>query len=63
VFAVEGPMTDDKHWQDSAREARNHQRRITCGSAGPDRGALAAAYRRERQLSGVPSGSIVRQRL
>jgi hypothetical protein len=55
-------MTDDKHWQDAAREARNHQRRITCGSAGPDRGALAAAYRRERQLSGVPSGSIVRQR-
>jgi hypothetical protein len=24
VFAVEGPMTDDKHWHDAAREARNH---------------------------------------
>jgi hypothetical protein len=24
-------MTDDKHWQDTAREARNHQHRITCG--------------------------------
>jgi hypothetical protein len=35
VFAVEGPMTDDKHWQDAAREARNHQRRITCARPPP----------------------------
>ena len=64
VFAVEGPMADDKHWQDAAREARNHQHRITCGPAGPDRDALAAEYRREHpQLAGVPPGSIVRQRL
>ena len=56
-------MTDDKHWQDAAREARNHQRRITCGSADPDRDALAAVYRREHQLADVPPGSIVRQRL
>jgi hypothetical protein len=62
VFAVEGPMTDDKHWQDAARDARNHQRRITCGSAGPDRDVLAAAYRRGHQLAGVPPGSILRQR-
>jgi hypothetical protein len=63
VFAVEGPMTDDRHWQDAAREARNHEYRITCGPAGPDRDALAAEYRRENKLAGVPPGSIVRQRL
>jgi hypothetical protein len=55
-------MTDDKHWQDAAREARNHQHRITCGPAGPDRDALAAAYRSEHPFAGVPPGSIVRQR-
>jgi hypothetical protein len=54
-------MTDDKHWQDAAREARNHQRRITFGSAGPDRDALAAVYRREHQLASVPPGGIVRR--
>jgi hypothetical protein len=62
VFAVEGPMTDDRPWQHAAQYARNHQRRITCGPTGPDRDALAAAYRREHQLAGVPPGSIVRQR-
>jgi hypothetical protein len=31
VFAVEGPMTDDRPWQSAAREARNHQHRIVCG--------------------------------
>jgi hypothetical protein len=51
-----------KYWQDAAREARNHQHRITCGPAGPDRDALAAAYRSEHQFAGAPLGSIVRQR-
>jgi hypothetical protein len=64
VFAFEGPMPDDKHWQDAAREARNRQHRITCGPASPDRDAPAAAYRSEHpQLAGVPPGGIVRQRL
>lgn len=64
VFAVEGPMTDDRPWQAAAREARNHEHRITCGPTGPDRDALAAAYRSEhRLLAGVPPGSVVRQRL
>jgi hypothetical protein len=62
MFA-EGPMTDDKHWQDAAREARNRQPRIIYRQTGPDRNALAAAYRSEQpQLAGVPPGSIVRQR-
>jgi hypothetical protein len=60
VFAVEGPMTDDRRWQAAAREARNHQHRITCGPAGSDRDALAADYRRTHKLPGVPPGSIVR---
>ena len=60
VFAVEGPMTDDKHWQDAGREARNQQHRITCGPAGPDRDALVAEYRRQHNPAGVPPGSIVR---
>ena len=61
VFAVEGPMTDDRKWQDAVREGRYHERRITCGPAGPDRDTLAAEYRRLHNLAGVPPGSIVRR--
>jgi hypothetical protein len=60
VFAVEGPMIDDRRWQAAAREARNHQQRITCGPAGPDRDELAAEFRRANKLAGVPPGSIIR---
>ena len=62
VFAVEGPMTDDRLWQSAAQYARSHQHRITCGPAGPDRDALAAEFRRNHNLAGVPPGSIVRPR-
>jgi hypothetical protein len=62
VFAVEGPMTDERPWRDAARYARDQQRRIECGPTGPDREALAAAYRREHRLAGVPPGSVVRPR-
>jgi hypothetical protein len=60
VFAVEGPMTDDRPWKEAATFARNHQRRIVCGPIGTDREELAAEYR--RTLAGVPPGSIVRPR-
>ena len=62
VFAVEGPMIDDRPWKDAATDARNHQRRIACGPAGANRDELAAEYRRANKLAGVPPGSIVRPR-
>jgi hypothetical protein len=62
VFAVEGPMTDDRPWNEAARYARDQQRRIACGPSGPDREALAAEYRRAHRVAGVPPGSIVRPR-
>ena len=63
VFAVEGPMPDDRPWQLAAQYVRNHQHRITYGPAGPDRDVLAAEYRRQHpQLAGVPPGSVVRPR-
>lgn len=34
VFAVEGPMTDDRPWNEAASYARNRQHRITCGPVG-----------------------------
>jgi hypothetical protein len=34
VFSVEGPMTDDRPWNDAARNARDHQRHVVCGPAG-----------------------------
>jgi len=62
-FCVEGPMTDDRPWNDAARHARdNQQRHIACGPAGPDRDALAADYQREHKLACVPPGSIMRPR-
>lgn len=36
-----GPMTDDRPWNEAPWDARNHQHRITCGPAGPDRDELA----------------------
>ena len=62
VFAVEGPMTDDRPWKEAATTARNEERRIECGPSGPDREALAAEYRRAHRVAGVPPGSIVRPR-
>jgi hypothetical protein len=63
VFSVEGPMADDRPWNEAAREARNHQHRITSGPTGPDRDELAAEYRRQHKLAGVPPGSIMRPHL
>ena len=63
VFAVEGPMTDERPWKEAASHARNHQRRIVCGPTGADRDALAAEYRSTHKLTGVPPGSIVRPQL
>jgi len=59
-FCVEGPMTDDRPWQDGARDARNNGRKIVCGPTGSDRDALAAEYRRAHKLAGVPPGTILR---
>ena len=60
VFAVEGPMTNDRPWNEAALHARNQQHRITCGPAGPDRDELAAEFRTKSRLAGVPPGSILR---
>jgi len=62
VFAVEGPMTDDRPWNEAASYARNHQPRVVGGPTGVDRDELAAEYRRAHNLAGVPPGSILRLR-
>jgi hypothetical protein len=62
VFAVEGPMVDDRPWKEAAADARSQRQRIVCGPSGPDRDALAAEYRRAHKLAGVPPGSILRLR-
>jgi hypothetical protein len=62
LFCIEGPMTDDRSWQDGVRDARNNGRKISCGPAGPDRDALAAEFQRVHKLAGVPPGSILRAR-
>jgi hypothetical protein len=61
VFAVEGPMTDDRPWNEAAAYARNHQHSVVCGPTGADRDQLTAEYRRTLKLAGVPPGSIVRR--
>jgi hypothetical protein len=62
-FCVEGPMTDDRPWNNAARHARDQfGRRVVCGSAGPDRNALAIEFQHAKKLAGVPPGSIVRPR-
>jgi hypothetical protein len=62
-FSVEGPMTDDRPWQNAARHARDQfGSRIVCGPVGPDRNALALEFHLAEKLAGVPPGSIVRPR-
>jgi hypothetical protein len=62
-FSIEGPMTDDRPWNNATRHARAIlHRRVACGPAGPDRDALAAEFQRTEKLGGVPPGSIVRPR-
>ena len=62
VFAIEGPMTDSRPWDEAATFARSHQRHIVCGPAGPERDELAAEHREAHHLAGVPPGSILRPR-
>jgi hypothetical protein len=63
VFAVEGPMTDDRPWSHAARHARDVlDRRVVCGPTGAHRDALAADFQRAEHLAGVPPGSIIRPR-
>jgi hypothetical protein len=59
-FCVEGPMTHDRAWHESARDARNSGRKIVCGPAGPDRNALLTEFLRVEKLAGVPPGTILR---
>jgi hypothetical protein len=62
-FCVEGPMADDRPWNNAARHARdNLHRRVVCGPSGPDRDKLAADFQRTDRLGGVPPGSILKPR-
>jgi hypothetical protein len=59
-FSVGGPMTDDQPWLSAACRARDRDRQVGCGPAGPDRDALAAEFQEAHKLARVPPGSIVR---
>ena len=62
-FSVEGPMADDRPWNNAARHARdNLHRRVVCGPSGPDRDKLAADFQRTEKLAGVPPGGILKPR-
>ena len=62
-FCVEGPMSDDRPWNNAARHARdNFHRRVVCGPSGPDRDRLAADFPRTEKLGAVPPGSILKPR-
>ena len=50
VFAVEGPMNEDRPWEAAAQFARSDEHRFTCGPRGTDRDALAAEFRRAHNL-------------
>ncbi len=62
-FCVEGPMTDDRPWNNAARHVRdNFHRRVVCGPNDLDRNKLAADFQRTEKLGGVPPGSILKPR-
>jgi hypothetical protein len=50
-FCVEGPITDDRPWNNAARHARgNFHRRVVCGPSGLDRNTLAPIFSAPRNL-------------
>jgi hypothetical protein len=62
-FCVEGPMTNDRPWNNAVRHVRdNFHRRVACGPSGADRNKLAADFQRTEKLGGVPPGSILKPR-
>jgi hypothetical protein len=62
-FCIEGPMIDEKPWNNAARHAHDQLgRNVVCGPTGSDRNALAAEFQRTHKLAGVPPGSILRPR-
>ena len=63
TFCVEGPMTDDGPWKRAAGRAREHERRVQCGPAGPDRDRSRMRIpTRATSLAALPPGSILRPR-
>ena len=62
VFAVEGPMTDDRPWKEAATFARNQQRRIVCGPTGAERvDAHVLLQQRARRGVAVARGRQLRE--
>jgi hypothetical protein len=59
-FSVEGPMTDDRPWQNGARDAREQFGSPSC-AARPDRIGLDVEFQSAEKLAGVPPGSIRRR--
>jgi hypothetical protein len=50
-FCIEGPMSDARAWNNTARHARDHfHRRVVCGPSSPDRITLAADFRHTEKL-------------
>ena len=53
VFAVEGPMIDDRTWQSAAREARNYHWRIAGSRLSRSAQAGWCAARRRREATAM----------
>ena len=57
-FTVEGPMTDDRPWNDLARYVRDHRQfHVACGPTGPDRDELAAECRKTGSVTPGATGA------
>ena len=61
-FAIEGPMTDDRPWNDVVVAAQNSGRRVICHmpGEGQTKEAVAQSMTTASGLKLVPPGSIVK---
>jgi hypothetical protein len=59
VFTVEGPMVDDRGWNEAVGRAQKEGRRVTCCGVGSDRCRAEKDYAAASRFKLAPSGSIV----
>ncbi len=59
TFTIEGPMTDDRPWNNAVCRAQDAGRRVRCFTAGPDRAESIAEIQRLYGWKLVESGTIV----
>lgn len=59
IFSIEGPMVDDRPWNDAVCKAQDAKRSVRCMTVGPDDATAEASLVKSYGWKRVSSRSIV----